>query len=190
MTLTIHQPNFMPWYPFFQKMGQADVFVILQNCQYEKNGFQNRFNISNKWYTMSARKGKQPIMDKTYVEPAKDWHKIKTNLPQYSHILELFDECISENLPVTNVAIIKKIKDLLNIDTKIVFDFQTELKATDRLVELCDFYNAETYISGLSGKSYLELEKFKNENINVIFQEEEDMKKEPIIKILSEKINV
>jgi hypothetical protein len=190
MNLTIHQPNFMPWYPFFQKMEQADIFIVLQHCQYEKNGYQNRFNINNKWCTMSTRRGKQPIIDKAYVNPIRDWQKIKTNLPQYQHVLELFDSCISESLSATNIAIIQKIRDLLNINTRIVFDFQTELRATDRLVNLCNFYNAETYISGLSGKNYLELEKFKEKNINIIFQEEKNMKKVPIIKILSEKINV
>ena len=25
MLVTIHQPNFMPWYPFFQKMEEADI---------------------------------------------------------------------------------------------------------------------------------------------------------------------
>ena len=45
MTITIHQPNFMPWYPFFEKIQQADIFVLLGHCQFEKNGFQNRFSI-------------------------------------------------------------------------------------------------------------------------------------------------
>jgi hypothetical protein len=38
----------MPWYPFFEKMQQADVFILLGHCQFEKNGFQNRFSINNK----------------------------------------------------------------------------------------------------------------------------------------------
>jgi len=28
MIVTIHQPNFVPWYPFFQKIEQVDVFVV------------------------------------------------------------------------------------------------------------------------------------------------------------------
>ena len=57
MKIAIHQPNFMPWYPFFQKVESADIFVILSNCQFEKNNFQNRFNIDDRWYTMSTNKG-------------------------------------------------------------------------------------------------------------------------------------
>ena len=62
MKLAIHQPNFMPWYPFFQKIQQADIFVILQNCQFEKNNFQNRFNVDNQWYTMRVTKTMENII--------------------------------------------------------------------------------------------------------------------------------
>ena len=64
MIVSIHQPNFMPWYPYFQKMQQADIFVVLENCQFEKNGFQNRFNMNNTWYTMSTTRKLIPINEK------------------------------------------------------------------------------------------------------------------------------
>ena len=66
MKVTIHQPAFMPWYPFFQKMQLADKFIFLTNCQFEKNGYQNRFNINDKWYTMRTHKGNVDIINKTY----------------------------------------------------------------------------------------------------------------------------
>ena len=40
MRISIHQPNFVPWYPFFQKIQQCDKFIILTHCQFEKNGYQ------------------------------------------------------------------------------------------------------------------------------------------------------
>ena len=57
MRLAIHQPNFMPWYPFFEKIKNCDKFIMLTHCQFEKNGYQNRFNLNDKWYTMSVKKG-------------------------------------------------------------------------------------------------------------------------------------
>ncbi len=56
MIISIHQPNFMPWNPFFEKIQQSDMFVCLTQCQFEKNGYQNRFNFNDKWYTMSVKK--------------------------------------------------------------------------------------------------------------------------------------
>ena len=188
MIVTIHQPNFFPYYPFFQKMKDADVFVILKHCQFEKNNFQNRFNKDDKWYTMSVNKGLDPIYTKSYLSPEKDWKRIKDMLPGYKDVLNLFDDCVDSNLSKMNSNIILKIKNLLNIKTKIVFDYPTELKGTERLVDICIKNNATTYISGISGAKYMDLTQFRENNINVIFQEKSKMISKPIIEILKDKI--
>ena len=102
MIITIHQPNFFPYYPFFQKMKDSDIFVILKHCQFEKNNFQNRFNIGDKWHTLSTNRGLEPIINKKYVNHVKDWLKIKNNLKEYKEVLDVFDDCITENLSETN----------------------------------------------------------------------------------------
>lgn len=158
MIVSIHQPNFMPWYPFFQKMAQSDIFVILKECQFEKNNFQNRFNINGMWNTMSVNKGLEPIKHKEYVDYERDWYKIKKRLPQYN--FSLFDRCISKSLMKTNVCIINKIKNVLGIKCEVVFDYETRLRGTKRLVDICKKYNAKKYLSGPSGKRYLDISEF------------------------------
>lgn len=168
MKISIHQPNFFPWYPFFQKIEQADLFVILKEVQFEKNNFQNRFNFQNGWYTMSVHKGLVPIKEKKYFDPYSDWEKIKSKLIKYKIILDQFDDCISNDLLQTNTQIINKICKFLEIKTKIVFDYETKLKSSERLVDICQKYNATTYISGIGGKKYLDLSLFND--IKVEFQ--------------------
>src|SRR5690606_1743212 len=48
MKVAIHQPNFLPWLGFFNKIKDADVFVILDTVQYVKGTFANRNQIKNK----------------------------------------------------------------------------------------------------------------------------------------------
>ena len=79
MILAIHQPNFFPWWPYFEKIEQADMFVFLTHCEFEKNGYQNRFNHNDNWYTMSVKRGMKPISEKEYLNPKKDWDRIKSN---------------------------------------------------------------------------------------------------------------
>jgi len=171
MKIAIHQPNFLPWYPFFQKIKEVDKFIILGNCQFEKNGFQNRFNLNGKWHTMSTKKGLNPINTKTYLNPLKDWNKIKLNLPQYKNILDNLDECINDNLFLTNSKIIEKLTKMLGYNTEILYDYPTDLKSTERLVDICLHYDATEYLSGISGKNYLDLSLFESNGIKIKFQE-------------------
>jgi hypothetical protein len=171
MIVTIHQPNFMPWYPFFQKIQQAEVFVLLSHCQFEKNGFQNRFNMDGRWNTMSVKKGLEYINKKQYVAPNNDWDRIKNSLPQYKNILTEMDHMISTNLYQTNSNIIRYLIKKLNINTLVVEDYQTNLTSTARLVDICKRYGATTYLAGQGGKDYLNEDLFSTENIQVIYQE-------------------
>lgn len=186
MIVSIHQPNFVPWYPFFQKIQNSDCFIILENCQFEKNNFQNRFNINETWYTMSVKKGLEPISNKIYVNPYSDWEKIKSKLKKYNTILNNFDSCISENLAETNKKIIFKICELLEIKTKVISDYPTDFKSTERLIHLCKSNNATHYLSGLGGKKYLDLDLFEKNDIKLIFQNETTIEKKPILIKLSE----
>ena len=47
MVVAIHQPNFFPWLGYFYKMRRADVFVFLDDVQYQKTGgtWSNRVKV-------------------------------------------------------------------------------------------------------------------------------------------------
>ena len=188
MIITIHQPNFVPWYPFFQKMEMADVFVFLTHCQYRKNYFQNRFNIGDTWHTMSVSKKVANMTDKQYMNPEKDWNRIKSNLPAYADILVLFDDCISDDLVETNTSIIIKIAELLKFDVEFQFDYKTELTSNERLIDLCLNFGADTYIAGTGSSDYMEVDLFEDNGISVEFQKEDDKIQKPILEILSESL--
>ena len=51
MIIAIHQPEFMPWLGFFEKMRSVDQFVIFDHVQFKKRYFENRNKIKtgNKW---------------------------------------------------------------------------------------------------------------------------------------------
>ena len=150
MTIIIHQPNFLPWYPFFLKMEQADLFIILGHCQFERSGYQNRFHFENKWNTLSVRSGLELIKDKSYANPFYDWQKIKKGLTKYNKTLSELDELILTNLYDTNTKIIKHLAKKLDINTPILEDKPTNLQSTERLLAICKEYGATTYLAGLS----------------------------------------
>ena len=174
MICAIHQPNLVPWYPFFQKMQSADVFVFLTHCQFEKNGYQNRFSMDGRWHTLSIFRGLQEISEKKYTDPHRDWAAIKRALPAYCGILDSLDDCISESLVSTNTEVIRRLAARLGVSTRIESDFPTEKRSTERLVEICERYDCDVYLSGPSGSKYLDTELFEDRGVRVTFQNPAD----------------
>jgi len=60
----------------------------------------------------------------------------------------------------------------LGIKTKTVFSSELHIteKGSDRILQICKALNSDTYIAGASGKNYLNLEDFKKNKIQVLFQ--------------------
>ena len=42
MIVAIHQPCYLPWLGYLQRMAQADLFVVLDHVQFERANYQNR----------------------------------------------------------------------------------------------------------------------------------------------------
>jgi hypothetical protein len=186
MILAAHQPNFVPNFAFFEKLRSCDLFVILTEVQFEKNNFQNRFWYENEWFTMRTIRGNIPINQKLYVNPWIDFEEIQKKLSRKGIEISKFrDVALSQSLAETNIALIRLICSMLEIDTPIVTDYPTELKATNRLVDLCKHFGADVYLSGPSGRNYLNLDRFNEEGISVSFFDSSKYKSVEIIEELA-----
>ena len=161
-------------------MQASDLFVILAHAQYQKGGYLNRFERHGKWHTMSVNHGLQPIKDKTYSSPEKDMARIVERNPEAAP----FVDCAGISLLETNMRIIERIRKRLNIGADIVLDYDTELRGTDRLLDICKRYGATKYISGMMGQSYLDTSKFLDSGIKVSFQVIIPEDKIPILNVI------
>ena len=47
-SILIHQPEYLPWINLFNKLKQSDIFVFLDNVQYNRRSYQNRNLIKTK----------------------------------------------------------------------------------------------------------------------------------------------
>ena len=77
-----------------------------------------------------------------------------------------------EMLLELNMTIIKKINDWLKIKTKIIYESELgiEGEATNRLINICKAVNADVYLSGDMGHDYLNEELFKQNEIELRYQ--------------------
>lgn len=187
-TVAIHQPGYQPWLPFFKKIIDSDLFVFLDDVQYEKNGWQNRNKIrtstGSMWLTVpvKAKLGlnlNEIKIDSTINWPKKHTKSLEINYSKsnnFTNIWKHFESIYDTRFDLLielNLKIIKIIMQLLDIQTKTVLSSELNMleKGSKRIVEICKALGANTYISGtgLPGKKYLDLDDFAKNNIDVKF---------------------
>jgi hypothetical protein len=173
MKIAIHQPNFFPWMPFFEKIRSVDLFIIMVYCQYTNRNFQNRFNYGGKWFTMPVKNAehRELIINKRYIDPVSSFEAITRKFPRNKKCLDYIRNIVNENVVDTNVSIIKYVNEKLSIETPIAFDYPTDLNSTQRLVDICKRYGANTYLSGVGARKYMDLSLFQENDISVEFQD-------------------
>jgi hypothetical protein len=175
MVISIHQPEHFPYMGYFQKMAKADLFVILDNVNYRKNYYQNRnkfLNTNNveEWFSVPVEKDatKKWIKD-VVVSTSLDWRKkLLTKLKQ-NFKLDLESIYEPDSLLEINLRSIDWGREKLNIEVPLVkaSELGVEGGKSELLANICKKLNATKYISGPSGKDYLELDYF--EGIEVEF---------------------
>src|SRR5215470_5119272 len=81
MVLTIHQPAYLPWLGYFDRIAQSDAFIFLDNVQFERNSFTNRNRIKTAngpiWLTVPVRLNghlDQTILA-TEIDERRDWRR-------------------------------------------------------------------------------------------------------------------
>ena len=186
MRIAMHQPNFVPWMPFFSKIASVDLFVIVYNCQTNRVGYQNRFKYDDRWYTMSIEHGNLhgSIAETNYAFPTRDWERIKRCLPQFKEFFNALDGCIGRSMCETNMAIIRILLEKLKIATPIVYDEPGMLLSTERLLALCQKHGCTHYVSGPSGKNYLDVSRFEAAGIPVEFIDNSQLDRRHVFELL------
>jgi hypothetical protein len=185
MRIAMHQPNFVPWLPFFTKIASVDLFIIVYNCQTNRIGYQNRFKHHDRWYTMGIEHGNLhgTIAETNYANPEADWAKIKRRLPQYKKFFDDLDGCIGRSMFETNMAIIRILLEKLKITTPIVFDEPGNTLSTERLLALCQKHGCTHYVSGPTGREYLDVSRFDAAGIPVEFTDNSQLDRRHVFEL-------
>lgn len=190
MIVSVHQPQYIPWLGYFDKIAKSDSFVFLDNVQYKHREFQNRNKIRTKegelWLSVpvvTKGKGRQKINEVTidselpwghqHLKSLKTWYGKASFFNAYIGFFEATYSAKWEKLEDLNVQIVKYLFAQLSITKKIYFESALDIKTTktDRIIEICQKLEADTYISGAGGKEYLEEEKFPAAGIRLVYQD-------------------
>jgi len=189
MILSAHQPAYLPWLGYFDKMARADIFIYLDTVQFEKNSFINRNQIKTaqgvQWLTI-------PIKTKGHTKESLRTTEINNSQPwRTKHLKSIemnyrkaprFHECFPKietliNRQESNLAdyCLQQLQfwcHELCIQTRIVrsSDLPVSSAKSDLVLDLCNHFGAQHYLSGALGRNYLIEDDFNKSNILIEYQ--------------------
>lgn len=190
MIVSIHQPHFLPWLGYFNKLYHSDVFVFLNTVQYRPRYYQNKCKIkmNDKELPLSipVHADRSTLIDQVLMVEDENWmERFIRSIEQSYKRTPYFSECWpllrdellkpEKSLEMLNYKTILVLLKILNMGhVKISYASRLPVNTTNptqRLVEICKHFGATEYISGRGGKDYMEVEQFEKSNINVIYQD-------------------
>ncbi|MBF0486229.1 MAG: WbqC family protein [Candidatus Omnitrophica bacterium] len=187
MICAIHQPQYLPWLGYFEKMSRADVFVLLDNVQFKKNEWQNRNRIRTsqgwQWLTVPVLHDHGQLICDVKFNSSRHWREdhvraIELNYKKapffdvYWPRLRLIYEKDWKALGELNIALVTLLAEFLGIATeiKIASKLNVSSEKTQRLIDICRARHCDTYLAGAGCAEYMDFAAFKVAGIKVDVQ--------------------
>ena len=191
----MHQPNFLPYVGFFDKIKRTDMFIIVDHCTFSKgkdnwhNRNRIRTNNNGGWdyltLPVSEHYNWRPFHEARISEvfPFRRRKHLKT-IAQHYQKAPFFDEFFPEfagiysinerNLAEFNINLIMWFLEKFDIRAGVLrstdLDFNNGLKKTDMIIELMKRVGGTHFLSGDGAREYIESERFDEAGISLEFQ--------------------
>lgn len=189
--VVVHQPDFMPYLGFFDRLLHADIYVVFDNVQFvaSSRGWTNRDKIKVpggwKWITVGTKKApRDSRINEIQIFEDNEWRKRHLNLyyENYRHadyydeimpyIEELYDYKCTRMMDF-NLESIYMLNKLLDIDVDYVVasELNPEGKNNRLIIDIMNKLGTRNYLSGIGARDYFEQSLYDEAGIHVIWQD-------------------
>lgn len=186
MTLAIMQPYFFPYIGYWQLINAVDTFVIYDDVNFIKQGYINRNSIlsngKSQQFTLELIGASSNKLIKE-IEIGNNANKILKTIkqsyikaPLFENVIILLEEILTnkeKNLAKYIGYSLEKISQYLEINTNFVYSNNIKkdinLKAQDKIIDICKNLNARKYINTIGGQELYNKEIFKENGIELNF---------------------
>jgi len=135
MRLAAHQPQYLPWLGYFDKLDRADIFVLLDTVQFKKNEWQNRNRIRTaegwQWLTVPVRHRFPTVIREVRIDESGAWRRkhrealrlLYARAPFRQAVLPPLETLLEEpftDLAALNERTVRLLSGLLGVRTPIV----------------------------------------------------------------------
>jgi len=192
--VAIHQPQYLPWLGYLDKLDSADVFIVLDTVQFKKHEWQNRNRIRTKdgwqWLTVPIVDRFPERIDRVEINARTDWQRkhaqaLRLHYGSAPHWASVGPELTAllqkewARLCDLNLAVLDILCRQLGITTprRLASTMEAREEPTDRLVDLCRAVGGTVYLAGQGAlppqgaPSYMDLGRFSRAGIRVQVQD-------------------
>lgn len=188
MIISAHQPAYLPWLGLVHKLVCSDIFVIMDDVQFEKNSFTNRNRVlqGDREVMLTiplAMKGhtKKSIRDMKATDLSWQKKHLKTICQSYSRspYFDAFQPFFEELYALQTDSLVaycdkclETIVAYLGINTRIIHASGLGIQSRKEayIIELTQKLNGDIFIFGNQGKTYADEKNFKASGIRPYFQ--------------------
>lgn len=188
----ILQPGYLPWLGFFEQLLYSDEFVLYDDVQYDKNGWRNRNRVKGPqgpvWLTVPVQTKSlgQPLINQVPINPTQpNWpqkhlgslRQFYGKAPFFKDYFPALQETLAqpwEKLIDLDRELIVLLAGWLGIHTPLILSSQLDCPHDDpseRLILILKKLEADIFYEGASGQNYLDLKKFEDVGLQVVFQD-------------------
>jgi hypothetical protein len=187
--VTAHQIEHLAWLGLLDKFNKADSIILCDSMQFEKDNYHNRNKIRTKdgwqWLTVPVEHNNHKPMKeikingnfwiKKYLRVISQNYNKSTHFNYYYPTLEKIINKNEKYLIDLNMNLIYQMWKWFGIKKEFCFlsqlNIDPKFKTTDLLIEISKATQADIFLAGMCGNTYIEQEKFKKANIILNFHQ-------------------
>jgi hypothetical protein len=190
--VVIHQPDFLPWLGFFDRLARADLYIALDHVQFVSGGsrsWTHRDRIKTpagaRWLSLSVQKAPLgTVIREIRLAAGARWREqnlslLRESYRQALHFGEVFPSVealyrrADERMVDMNLASIDLLQGFLGIEIPRVLSssLAPQGSSNEMLVDLLRKCGATHYLSGLGARAYFDSRPFAEAGVEVLWQE-------------------
>ncbi len=188
-TVCIHQPDFLPWLGFFHRLKTCDAFVVLDNVQFIRRGWQHRDRIKTaqgpQWLTVPVKKKGRfdQLIGDVEIDETEDWRSKHMKTLESAYARAPF---FTELFPKVRGIYAKRHRRLMDLNMDFIrffceaFGIEVETRfasamdgagnKSDLLAALTVAAGGQVYLTGTGSRDYLDEGVFEAAGIKVAWQ--------------------
>ncbi len=189
-TIVIMQPTYLPWAGYFNLMSEADVFVFLDDVQFEKQSWQQRNRVlvhgQPHWLTVPVRhESLSQLIRDIRIIAENPWRRKHASLIEQNYcrhpffaelnaVLQLLNDDSLDRLAELNMAIIQRVAHQLALHPSLGCASQLGVSGSrsEKLLGICEHFGCEKYLSPVGSAEYLEKDGvFSKAKVRLCFQD-------------------